>query len=84
MQAIGGILILGIFQMAIAYIFMTKGLEQVSAVTASLTTAIEPILNPLLVAMFWGEMVTPLSLAGATIVIVSIVGYNLIKVKTAT
>lgn len=70
--------------MAIAYIFMTKGLEQVSAVTASLTTAIEPILNPLLVAMFWGEMVTPLSLAGATIVIVSIVGYNLIKVKTAT
>ena len=78
-QAISGILILGIFQMAIAYIFMTKGLEQVSAVTASLTTAIEPILNPLLVAFFWGEMVTPLSLVGAIIVVVSIVGYNLIK-----
>ena len=78
-QAISGILILGIFQMAIAYIFMTKGLEQVSAVTASLTTAIEPILNPLLVAFFWGEMVTPLSLVGAVIVVVSIVGYNLIK-----
>lgn len=79
MQAIGGILILGIFQMAIAYIFMTKGLEQVSAVTASLTTAIEPILNPLLVAFFWGEMITPLSLVGAAIVVVSIVGYNLMK-----
>ena len=78
-QAIGGILILGIFQMAIAYIFMTKGLEQVSAVTASLTTAIEPILNPLLVAFFWGEMITPLSLVGAAIVVVSIVGYNLMK-----
>lgn len=78
-QAISGILILGAFQMAIAYIFMTKGLEQVSAVTASLTTAIEPILNPLLVAFFWGEMVTPLSLVGAIIVVVSIVGYNLIK-----
>ena len=81
MQAIGGILILGIFQMAIAYIFMTKGLEQVSAVTASLTTAIEPILNPLLVALFWGEMITPLSLVGAVIVVISIVGYNLIKIK---
>ena len=80
-QALGGILILGIFQMAIAYIFMTKGLEKVSAVTASLTTAIEPILNPLLVAFFWGEMITPLSLVGATIVVVSIVGYNVIKIK---
>ena len=79
MQAIGGIVILGVFQMAIAYIFMTKGLEQVSAVTASLTTAIEPILNPLLVALFWGEMITPLSLVGAAIVVVSIVGYNLMK-----
>lgn len=81
MQAIVGILILGIFQMAIAYIFMTKGLEQVSAVTASLTTAIEPILNPLLVAFFWGEMVTPLALVGAIIVVVSIVGYNLLTIK---
>ena len=80
-QAIGGILILGIFQMALAYIFMTKGLERVSAVTASLTTAIEPIFNPLLVAFFWGEMITPLSLVGAAIVVVSIVGYNVIKIK---
>ena len=84
MQALGGILILGIFQMAIAYIFMTKGLEQVSAVTASLTTAIEPILNPLLVAFFWGEMITPISLVGAAIVVVSIVGYNLIKISKPT
>ena len=83
-QALGGILILGIFQMGIAYIFMTKGLEQVSAVTASLTAAIEPILNPLLVAFFWGEMITPISLVGAAIVVVSIVGYNVIKIKQPT
>lgn len=81
MQAIGGIVVLGVFQMAIAYIFMSKGLEKVSAVTASLTTAIEPILNPLLVAFFWGEMITPVSLVGAAIVIIGIVGYNLIKIK---
>lgn len=80
-QAISGILVLGIFQMAIAYIFMSKGLEQVSAVTASLTTAIEPILNPLLVAFFWGEKISVLSLAGAAIVIAGVIGYNLIKVK---
>ena len=81
-QAITGILLLGVFQMAIAYIFMSKGLEQVSAITASLTTAIEPILNPLLVAFFWGEMISPLSLVGAVIVIVGVIGYNLITIQS--
>ena len=80
-QTLTGIFLLGVFQMAIAYIFMSKGLEQVSAITASLTTAIEPILNPLLVAFFWGEMISPLSLLGAAIVIVGVIGYNMIKIK---
>ncbi len=81
-QTITGILLLGIFQMAIAYIFMSKGLEQVSAISASLTTAIEPILNPLLVAFFWGEVVSPLSLVGAAVVVTGVIGYNLIKIKS--
>ena len=77
--AIGGIVALGVFQLALAYIFMAKGLDEVPAVTASLTTAIEPILNPLLVAVFYHETVTPLSFAGAVIVIAAIVGYNVWK-----
>jgi drug/metabolite transporter (DMT)-like permease len=77
--AIVGILALGIFQLALAYIFMAKGLEEVPAVTASLTTAIEPILNPLLVALFYHEMITPLSFVGAIIVIAAIVTYNVKK-----
>lgn len=82
--AVVGILALGIFQLALAYIFMAKGLDEVPAVTASLTTAIEPILNPLLVAVFYHETITPLSFVGAVIVIVAIVGYNLWKaLKTA-
>lgn len=80
-QSITGILLLGIFQMAIAYIFMSKGLEQVSAITASLITAIEPILNPILVAIFWGEVISPVSLLGAAIVVIGVIGYNLIKIK---
>ena len=77
--AVGCILALGIFQVGLAYIFMSKGLEEVPAVTASLTTAIEPILNPLLVAVFYHEMITPLSLVGAVIVIAAVVGYNVWK-----
>ena len=79
MAAIGGIVALGVFQLALAYIFMAKGLDEVPAVTASLTTAIEPILNPLLVAVFYYETVTPLSFVGAVIVIAAIVGYNVWK-----
>ena len=46
---------------------------------------IEPILNPLWVAVFYHEVITPLSLVGAIIVIVAIVGYNVWKaVKVST
>lgn len=81
MQAIIGIVLLGVFQLALAYILMAKGLETTNAVTASLTSAIEPILNPVWVAIFWGEMIRPLSFIGAAIVIVSIVVYNVSKAK---
>lgn len=79
MTAVGGILALGIFQVGLAYIFMSKGLDEVPAVTASLTTAIEPILNPILVAVFYHEMITPLSFVGAVIVVAAVVGYNVWK-----
>lgn len=77
--AVGGILALGIFQVGLAYILMSKGLNEVPAVTASLTTAIEPILNPILVAIFYHEMITSLSFVGAVIVIIAVVGYNVLK-----
>jgi len=77
--AIGGIMALGVFQLAFAYIFMSKGLDEIPAVTASLTTAIEPILNPIWVAIFYHEMITPLSFVGAVIVITAVVGYNVWK-----
>ena len=72
---------LGVFQLAFGYIFLTKGLETTPAITASLVTGIEPILNPLWVAIFYGEMLTPLSLVGAAIVFVTILIYNYRKAK---
>ncbi len=43
---------------------------------ASIINAAEPILNPILVAVFYGEVLGRLSLAGAAIVIGSILFYN--------
>jgi drug/metabolite transporter (DMT)-like permease len=48
-------------------------------VTASIINAIEPILNPTLVAIFYGEMLVPLSLVGAAIVMCGILYYNIKK-----
>ncbi len=83
MDVWGPVLILGIFQLGLAYVFLTEGLAITPPVTASLISGIEPVLNPLLVAVFYGEMLTPLSLVGAAIVFLSVIGYNLIRLKQA-
>ncbi len=80
-QTLGAVLILGIVQLGLAYVFLTKGLEQTPAITASLISGIEPVLNPVLVALFYGEMLTPLSLIGAAIVFISVLSYNLLMIK---
>ena len=77
------ILVLGIFQLGLAYIFLTMGLESTPPIAASLISGIEPVLNPVLVAVFCGEMLTPLSLVGAAIVFISILTYNLLSLKRA-
>ena len=77
----GPVLILGIFQLGLAYVFLTEGLAVTPPITASLISGIEPVLNPVLVAVFYGEMLTPLSLAGAAIVFLSVLGYNLLTIR---
>lgn len=73
------LLILGVFQVAVAYILLSIGLKTTPPVTASLVSGIEPILNPILVAVFYGEEMGVFALIGAAIVIIGVVGYNVIK-----
>ncbi len=81
--ALCSLLVLGVFQVAVAYILLTIGLLTTPAVTASLVSGIEPVLNPILVAAFYGETIGPLALAGAVIVVVGVVGYNVAKARQA-
>lgn len=73
------VLVLGTVQVAIAYILFTESTKYTEPVTASLIAALEPILNPILVAIFFGEIFSPLSLVGACIVVVAVVTYNILK-----
>lgn len=73
------LLILGVFQVAVAYILLTIGLKTTPSVTASLVSGIEPVLNPILVAVFYGEKMGAFALVGAAIVIIGVVGYNILR-----
>ena len=70
--------------MAVAYIFLTIGLKTTPAVTASLVSGLEPVLNPILVAVFYHEYMGPYALAGAAVVICGVVGYNVLRIKKDT
>ena len=72
-------MVLGVFQVAVAYILLTNGLRTTPAVTASLVSGIEPVLNPILVAVFYKETMGFFALVGAAIVIVGVVGYNVLQ-----
>lgn len=76
-----GIIMLGVVQIGFAYICLSRGLDAVPPVTASLTSGIEPVLNPVLVAIFYGETIGPLSIAGAVLVIGSVLAYSLSQIK---
>lgn len=80
-NALLGVFVLGFFQLGIGFIFLTKGLQTTSAITASLVTGIEPILNPLWVAVFYKEVLTPISMVGAVIVFVTVIIYNYKKAQ---
>ncbi len=82
-SAIVSLVILGAFQVGLAYILICIGLRTTPPVTASLISGIEPVLNPILVAVFYGEAIGPLALVGAVIVIGSVVIYNAIEAKQA-
>ena len=67
---------LGVIQVGGAYILFSIGIRNTPPVTASLLTGLEPIMNPLLVAAFYGESVSVLSVIGSVIVVCSILTYN--------
>jgi len=75
------LLVLGVFQVAVAYILLTIGLKTTPPVTASLVSGIEPVLNPILVAVFYQEKMGGMALVGAGIVICGVVGYNVLKIR---
>jgi drug/metabolite transporter (DMT)-like permease len=73
--SIVSILMLGIFQLGIPYILYGLAIKHCSPLACSLISAIEPLLNPLWVFIFIGEMPGFYAMIGGAVVISSVVAW---------
>ena len=69
------ILILGVVQLGLPYILLVHASAFCPPLICSLMGALEPLLNPVWVALFYGEMPGPLALVGAVLVILAITAW---------
>jgi DME family drug/metabolite transporter len=64
---------LGVFQIGVAYLFLIRGLERVSAFEASLLLLLEPVLNPIWTWLVHGERPGVWSIGGAAVILLATV-----------
>lgn len=63
------VLLIGIFQMALATLMYSRGIPHVKALSASIITMIEPLMNPVWVMIFAHEVPAPTCIAGGVIIL---------------
>lgn len=78
---IGRLLIMGIFQIGIPYALYGIAIRNVTALEATLIPMIEPVLNPIWVALFIGEIPSPLALVGGAIVLTAVLAHSYIGIR---
>lgn len=72
-RALLALLILGVFQVGLAYVLFAKGAKLTSPVSASLIGLLEAILNPVWVFLIYGEKVGKFALLGAIIILLAVI-----------
>ena len=72
---------LGVFQMGLSYVIYGRVAGKISPVAASLISMIEPMLNPVLVALIYGEIPGFWAIIGAIIIILAVVIYTIFDGK---
>ena len=72
-----GIALLGLFQLGLAYCLYVKAVKHVTALELTLVPIVEPLLNPILVAIFAFQVPGVFTIVGGAIVIVAVT-WNLV------
>ena len=74
---------LGVFQIGLAYLFLTRGVRSVTALECSLLLLAEPALNPVWAALVHGENPGAFSLAGGALILAASLGRALRRENAA-
>jgi drug/metabolite transporter (DMT)-like permease len=72
---------LGVFQLGLSYVLYAWAIRHVTALEAILITVLEPLLNPIWVGLFYGEVPSPTSIVGGLIVVAAVVTRNFVHAQ---
>lgn len=73
---------LGSLQLGVSYILYARAISSVSALEAVLLTTLEPLLNPLWVAVLFGELPGTTSIIGGSLVVGAVIYRSFVHGKT--
>jgi len=76
-----GLVLLGVIQMGIPSILYARGVMGVTAISCALLTMIEPVLNPVWVAVFYGEIPSSRAVAGGAIILFFVTLRTVLKAR---
>ena len=82
-SVVTAVVAMGIIEIGLAYLLLSIGILRTTPLAASLISAIEPILNPILVAIFFHEMLSAAAFIGTGLVVITLVIYNVYQVFAA-
>ena len=78
----GMIVLMGVFQLGLAYVLFSIGIKTTPPIAASLISTLEPLLNPVWVLLFAGEAPGGWALIGGAVVLMTVVFYNIKSART--
>ena len=81
-QSVGAILFLGVFQLGIAYALFAVGASVCTPLAVSLLGMLEPVFNPIWVAIFLHEIPGTTALIGSVIVMATLTCWCILNSKT--
>ena len=73
------LLCLGVFQIGLPAVLLSIGIEKVPALSSVIITMIEPMMNPVWVALFAGEIPSASSIFGGLVILACIVAHVALK-----
>lgn len=76
-----GLLLLGVFQMGIPSILYGRGVRGVSAISTALITMLEPVLNPVWVAVFAAEYPSSRAIVGGCVIVACVTLRTVFKAR---